>query len=155
LRYEIEKTSAKQFVVKYCNLIQTIVPHEEKNILAYKNVFEELLFVHPEDSEISILVTHQKDDFDGEEYVDVSGKYAHPKNKEEEFSQALEFSTWSKWLGMEICPQSFKQFSELEIISHCLYKMTFVGFEEKEIQEERNRIEKSFEAYKNLTEEEK
>jgi hypothetical protein len=33
--------------------------------------------------------------------------------------------------------------------------MTFVGFEEKEIQEERNRIEKSFEAYKNLTEEEK
>lgn len=121
----------------------------------YKKVFEELLFMHPEDSEISIVVAHQKDDYDGEEYVNVSGKYANPKSEEEEFSQAIEFTPWNKWLGMEISQESLQHFSELEIISHCLYEMTFVGFEEEEIQKELNSLEKSIEEYKNMTDEEK
>lgn len=56
---------------------------------------------------------------------------------------------------MEISPESLLHFSELEIISHCLYEMTFIGFEEKEIQEELKSIEKSIEDYKNMTDEEK
>jgi hypothetical protein len=136
-------------------ILLQLYPNEEKNISGYKKVFEELLFMHPEDSEILIVVAHQKDDFDGEEYVDVSGKYAHPKNEEEEFSQSIEFTPWNKWLGMEISPESLLHFSELEIISHCLYEMTFAGFEEEEIQEELNSMEKIIEDYKNMTDEEK
>jgi len=136
-------------------ILLQLYPDEEKNISGYQKVFEEFLFMHSEDSEILIVVAHQKDDFDGEEYVDVSGKYANPKNEEEEFSQAIEFTPWNKWLGMEISKESFLHFSELEIISHCLYEMTFVGFEEKEIQEELNSMEKSIEDYKNMTDEEK
>jgi len=136
-------------------ILLQLYPNEEKNISGYKEVFEELLFMHPEDSEILIVVAHQKDDFDGEEYVDVSGKYANPKNEEEEFSQAIEFTPWNKWLGMEISPESLQHFTELEIISHCLYEMTFAGFEEEEIQEELNCMEKSIEDYKNMTDEEK
>jgi hypothetical protein len=111
--------------------------------------------MNAEDSAIEIVVAQQKDDFDGEEYVDVSGKYKHPKNEEEKFSQAIEFTAWSKWLGMDISEESLLHFSELEIISHCLYEMTFVGFEEEEIQEEFNTIENSIEDYKNMTNEEK
>lgn len=136
-------------------ILLQLYPDEEKNISGYQKVFEKLLFLHPEDSEIIIVVAHQEDDFDGEEYVDVSGKYANPKNEEEEFSQAIEFTPWNKWLGMEISPESLLHFSELEIISHCLYEMTFVGFEEEEIQEELNSMEKSIEDYKNMTDEEK
>ena len=136
-------------------ILLELYPDEEKNISGYKKVFEELLFMHPEDSEISIVVAHQKNDFDGEEYVAVSGKYANPKNEEEEFSQAILFTAWNKWLGMEISQESLQHFSELEIISHCLYEMTFVGFEEDEIQEEFNSIEKSAEEFKKMTDEEK
>lgn len=136
-------------------ILLQLYPDEEKNISGYKVVFEELLFMHPEDSEILIVIAHQKDDFDGEEYVDVSGKYANPKNEEEEFSQAIEFTPWNRWLGMEISKESLLHFSELEIISHCLYEMTFAGFEEEEIQEELNSMEKSIEDYKNMTDEEK
>lgn len=132
-----------------------LYPNEEKNISGYQKVFEELLFMHPEESEILIVVTHQKDDFDGEKWVEVSGKYANPKNKEEEFSQAIEFTPWNKWLGMEISPESLLHFSELEIISHCIYEMTFAGFEEVKIQEELNSMEKSIEDFKNMTDEEK
>jgi hypothetical protein len=136
-------------------ILLQLYPDEEKNISGYQKVFEELLYIHPEDSEILIVVAHQKDDFDGEEYVDVSGKYANPKNEEEEFFQAIEFTPWNKWLGMEISPESLLHFSELEIISHCLYEMTFAGFEEKKIQEKLKRMEKSIEDYKNMTDEEK
>lgn len=136
-------------------ILLQLYPDEEKNISGYKKVFEELLFMHPEDSEISIVVAHQKDDYDGEEYVNVSGKYANPKSEEEEFSQAIEFTPWNKWLGIEISQESLQHFSELEIISHCLYEMTFVGFEEEEIQKELNSLEKSIEEYKNMTDEEK
>lgn len=135
-------------------ILLQLYPNEDKNLSGYRKVFEELLYMHPEDSDIIIAVAHQKDDFDGEEYVDVSGKYANPKNEEEEFSLAIEFTPWNKWLGMEISPESLLHFSELEIISHCLYEMTFIGFEEKEIQEELKSIEKSIEDYKNMTDEE-
>ena len=56
---------------------------------------------------------------------------------------------------MEISQESFIHFSELEIISHCLYEMTFMGFEEEEIRDELNSIESTVENYKNMTDEEK
>jgi hypothetical protein len=136
-------------------ILLELYPDEEKNISGYQDVFEKLLYMNAEDSAIEIVVAQQKDDFDGEEYVDVSGNYKHPKNEEEKFSQAIEFTAWSKWLGMDISEESLLHFSELEIISHCLYEMTFVGFEEEEIQEEFNTIENSIEDYKNMTNEEK
>jgi len=135
-------------------ILLELYPDEEKNISGYQDVFEKLLFMNAEDSEITIDVVHQKDDFDGEEYVDVSGSYKHPKNEEEKFSQAIEFIAWNKWLGMDISQESLLHFSELEIISHCLYEMTFIGFEEEDIREEFKTIENSIEDYKNMTDEE-
>ena len=136
-------------------ILLQLYPDEEKNISGYEKVYEELMFMLPEDSELLIVVAHQKDDFDGAEYVAVSGKYANPQNENEEFSQAIEFTPWNQWLGMEISPESLLQFSELEIISHCLFEMTFAGFDEEHIQEELHSIEKSIEDYNNMTDEEK
>ena len=152
---ELKKFIQSNSWLSVATILLQLYPNEEKNISGYQKVFEELLFMQPKDSEIIIVVAHQKDDFDGEEYVDVSGKYANPKNEEEEYSQAIEFTPWNKWLGMEICQESLLHFSELEIISHCLYEMTFAGFKEEEIQEEFRSIEKTIEDYKNMTEEEK
>ena len=136
-------------------ILQELYPDEANNLSGYKELFEKLLLMDVEDSDISIDVVHQKDDFDGEEYVDVSGTYKNPKNEEERFSQAIEFTPWNQWLGMDINPESFVHFSELEIISHCLYEMTFMGFEEEDIQNELGRIESTIEDYKNMTDEEK
>lgn len=153
--------------MRFKNLIQTnswlsieailleLYPDEKKNISGYKDVFEKLLFMGAEDSDIEIVVAQQKDDFDGEEYVDVSGKYKHPKNEEEKFSQAIEFTPWNQWLGMDISEESLLNFTGLEIISHCLYEMTFVGFEEEEIQEEFDAIKNRIEDYENWSDEEK
>lgn len=132
-----------------------VYPDEEKNSEGYQEVFEKLLLMPPQDSEMAIVVAYCKDEFDGEEYVNVSGEYLHPKNEEETYSHAIEFTPWQEWLGMEIHPDSLEHFTELEIIAHCLYEMTFVGFEEEEIQEEMNRIKDISDDYKNMTDEEK
>ncbi len=137
------------------SILLQLYPDERKNLSGYQNVFETLIDMHSDDSDILIVVAHHKDDFDGEEYVAVSGRYANPQNKEQEFSQAIEFTPWSEWLGMEISSESLLDFSELEIICHCLYEMTFVGFDEKIIQEELKEMEKSIEDYENMSDEEK
>jgi hypothetical protein len=115
-------------------ILLELYPDEMEQLSEYQDVFEKLLFIDAEDSTISICVTQPKYAYDGKTCVNVSGTYEHPKNEEEQFSQAIEFTAWSEWLGIDISQESLVHFSELEIISHCLYEMTFVGFEEAEIQ---------------------
>ena len=132
-----------------------LYPEEEKNMEGYEVVFDKLLIMSPEETDMAILIKTVVNDFDGEEYVDVSGQNLHPKNEEEEFSRAIEFTPWSKWLGMNISLESLKSFSELEILAHCLYEMTFAGFEEKDIQQRLYSLNKTVEDYEMMNEEEK
>jgi len=132
-----------------------LYPDEKENIPGYQKMYNQLQLLSPTPTEINIVVKWETDDFDGTKYVDVSGKYNNPKTEEEEFSQALEFTPWNEWLAMEIASESLQDFNELEIIAHCIYEMTFVGFEEEEIQEKIQDIEAEAEKYKNMTEEER
>ncbi len=122
-----------------------LYPEEENNIEGYALVYEKLELLHAEETAMYIVLKTLTDELDGESYVDVSGKYKNPTTQEEQHAMAIEFTAWSEWLGMEISPDSLQEFSELEIIAHCLYEMTFAGFEEEEIQEELNTIKKTAE----------
>ncbi|TQD38826.1 DUF6557 family protein [Haloflavibacter putidus] len=126
-------------------ILVELYPAEKENLDGYALVYEKLKFLNPEECDMYIELKNVTDDFDGEPYVDISGKYKNPKTEEEKFSMAIEFTPWSQWLGMDICPESIEEFSELEIIAHCLYEMTFAGFEEKDIQEELNNIKETAE----------
>jgi Family of unknown function (DUF6557) len=132
-----------------------LYPSEEKSILGYENVYEKLFYLSPVSSDITIQVKNEIDAFDEEEYVDVSGYFKNPKTEEERFSQAIEFTSWKKWLGMDIDNNSLLNFSELEIIAHCLYEMTFIGFEEEEIKERFSNLKDSVDEYKNQNEDDK
>jgi len=56
---------------------------------------------------------------------------------------------------MDLAPETLDNFSELEIISHCLFEMTFCGYEQEEIQEQFDSINKIVDDYKSLTDKEK
>ncbi|WP_300436523.1 DUF6557 family protein [Christiangramia sp.] len=137
------------------SVFRELYPEEGRNMEGYENVFDQLVTMSSEETDMEILIKTVKDDFDSSEYVDVSGKYLYPKSEEEEFARALEFTAWSKWLAMNISPQSLKSFSELEILAHCLHEMTFAGFEEVDIQQQLDSINKTVEEYKVMSEEEK
>ena len=128
-------------------------PEAEENINGYQIVFEKLVIMSPKEIDMSIVITKEKDGDD--EYIDVSGLHNNPKNKEETYSQGIELVSWREWLGMDISKESLANFSESEIIVHCIYEMTFDGFTEEVIQEKINKIEKSSKERESMTKEER
>jgi hypothetical protein len=108
-------------------------PEAEKDLQAYKTVFEKLRTMPPERIDMAIVITEEMDTIDGELYIDVVGIYNNPTTPEEKYPQGIEFLPWRKWLGMDIDKNSLTNFSEQEIVVHCLYEMTFEGFDEDKI----------------------
>ena len=138
-----------------------LYPDQEKIIDEYKSVFENLQIMESENDEMLIVLTEYESDKDEENeskstYVDVSGrKLKQETNNSFTDSYAIEFVKWEKWLGMNLAPETLDNFNELEIIAHCLFEMTFCGYEQEEIQEQIDSINKIIDDYKNLTGEEK
>ena len=118
----------------------------------YRKVFDELLLLEPVETKRRICLTNipaDKDMMIDEPCVDVSGKdgtlvkessdFEHFKDISEEaankeISYGLEFSTFETWLGMAIDKETFENFSDIEIVGHCLYEMTFCGYDQETIQ---------------------
>ena len=121
-----------------------LYPNHEKSLNGYENVFYELRNLEPINSDVQIQLENYG------EYVDVSGFKPN-----DEYSWAIEFRPWNEWLGMEVFPKTLEVFTELEIICHCLFEMTFFGFEEEEIQDQYKEINDLKEEYDNLSKEEK
>jgi len=73
-----------------------------------------------------------------------------------EQSYAIEFSPWSEWLAMEIDNDTANniRLTKADIIAHCLYEMTFVGYEEEKIQGVFTELKRRSDSVKNMTEEE-
>ena len=134
------------------NTFLNLYPDEETLIDEYKNVFEKLQSLESTNMDLEIVITKigsEESDF----YIDVSG---HEKNQDSSSdTYSLASTKWNKWLGMNINQNTLNEFNELEIISHCLYEMTFFAFDEDEIQEYLASLEKSMEEYKELSDEEK
>lgn len=135
-----------------------IYPDQISFLENYETVFNQLKILKPKSSSIYIIIDNVIDEFDNEEYVNVSGfdslKVSTSKKLITE-SLALEFIPWAEWLGMSIGQESINSFSSLEIICHCLHEMTFMGFSQKEIDDEWQKIKETADDFKNMTKEEK
>lgn len=135
-----------------------LYPDQEEMLEEYNLVYEQLKMMETADSDLSIVLTECEENWEGEEasdsYIDVSGVKMGDTNAGPE-RYAIEFQEWKEWLGMEIAQETLENFSALDIISHCLYEMTFVSFDEAEIKERMNEMKASIEELKNMSEEEK
>jgi hypothetical protein len=138
-----------------------LYPDLEKIIDEYKSVFESLQMMESENDEMLIVLTeYECDKADENESistcVDVSGRKLQPDNNNSiTDSYAIEFVRWEKWLGMDLASETLGNFSELEIIAHCLFEMTFCGYHQDEIQEQYDAINRTIDDYKNLSGEDK
>jgi hypothetical protein len=132
---------------------------QEKMLDGYRNVFEKLIITEPREYELEIVLTECDSDpiFEGDKdtYVEVSGRKKIPDPDSITESYSLEFLEWDKWLGMDLAAETIQNFSDLEIIAHCLYEMTFISFDEEEIQEQLKSLNDSVEEFNKLTDEEK
>ena len=95
----------------------------------------------PSEADDTVVHIELKEEEDGVEDMDVYG--IKPSSKD---AWALELTRWELWLGMEIAPSTLQRYSLSEIVAHCLYEMSFCGYDQREIAhfatEVRSRAEK-------------
>ncbi|MBF0548260.1 MAG: hypothetical protein HQM08_27735 [Candidatus Riflebacteria bacterium] len=144
-----------------------LYPDQKKSREGYKQVFSELRTLKPKATKMRIVVEEVPAERDQEGYVHVSGKNGTLKKivrskqfnddgkSDPEESFAIEYTPWEEWLGMRIDQPSAERFSEVEIIVHCLWEMTFAGFDQASIKEQINELKRRVEEIKNMTEEER
>ena len=114
-------------------------------------MYEALKFLQPINSEIEIVLSPYHSEEGEPTVVDVYGRNPNPEPEDINDALAIEFTSWDRWLGMHIDPLTLKEFSEPEIICHCLNEMTYAGFEEEEIQAEFSKLKSIVDEYKALT----
>lgn len=132
-----------------------LYPAEQAQIDDYGDVFHQLRLMPAEPSDITVRLTTIKDE--DETYVDVDGYYTDGRVDEQSGNDALalDFTPWKKWLGMKIDHRSHDDFTELEIIAHCLYEMTFISFDEGEIQADLDNLKRTVDEYEKMSPEER
>jgi hypothetical protein len=82
------------------------------------------------------------------------------ENVDEEFAHAevdysLSFQPWEEWLASEIDKTTHAAFTGSEIVAHCIWDMTFHGFEQITIQEELAELKRRVDEIDGMTEEER
>ena len=142
-----------ELVYKYkwdevCPALIYLYPNDQKNIAVFKMVFEQLQKLTHAESNMRIILEKVFDEFENGWYTCVSGKNGTLKKEEnpeifkddkignQEVSYGIEFVDWEEWLGMDIDPGSISNYSETDIIAHCLWEMTFYGYTKEAIKKQ-------------------
>lgn len=119
-------------------------PGQEKNRDGYEKVFNRLRTITPgkkhnlNDLFINVDIVEE----DGDKFLDVCGvETFNPKSQKR---YGIEFLPWKDWVGMFITQRTLDILPNEEIVAACLYEMTFFGYEEKDVMDEKTKLENVF-----------
>lgn len=143
----------------------------EESMTGYAKVFRELRKLQPTSTSMRIFIRKTfREGLDDEPYTEVVGKNGTLNKELEDFKYlnksedsdyanaeaeyALEFQPWEEWLGMEVDSATHQKYAYPEILAHCLWEMTFMGFDQDSIREEKQELERRGDELKNMTEKE-
>ena len=62
---------------------------------------------------------------------------------------------WEEWLDMAIDPASQQDYSDPKILAHCLWEMTFFGFDQTTIRNQKEELDRRVKELDNMAEDEK
>lgn len=91
--------------------LSKLYPDQQESIENYRLVYEALKFLQPVYSDIKIVLYQYYDDDGQPSVVDVSGLNPNPKPEDITNGLALEFTSWDRWLGMDINSLTLKESS--------------------------------------------
>ena len=115
-----------------------LYPDQKRNITGYRYVFESLRHMRYRRNKEGMKIRIEKVGRGKNQYFDVSGVCAEGGHQ----SFALEYTSWAKWLGYEVEQATLKKMPKEEIVAHCLWEMTFIGFTQKKIRRRLAAMEK-------------
>jgi len=143
-RGKIEKMLFKD-IVRTCafrNVKESLLrlyPNQKKAINGYKHVFQTLRLIMPSYNKEGMVIDIRRVGRGKNAYFAVSGICLE---KDIPQSYALEYTPWSAWLGYEVAQNVLKKMSKEEIIAHCLWEMTFMGFTQNQIRRKLTALKK-------------
>lgn len=119
-------------------------PDEEDMSDQYEEVFSKIMDMElaPNDEKWKLVLENTEEEWDCfdedtgetehiiENYVTVYGKKARSKEY-----YAIEFAPWNEWLSMIIDTKTLKEFTPAQIAAYCLWEMTFISFDEENIED--------------------
>lgn len=110
---------------------------QEKSIEGYRNVFNTLLAMTPKKHNLTDLFLNVEKviEDDGEEWLNIDGITFDKKNH-----YGIEFEPWIDWISMFITQETLDSFSPEEIVGAAMWEMTFFGFTENHINDERQKL---------------
>ncbi len=118
------------------NVITALKSHyksSENDLDGYRELMDELLGKKPVFSKYQISIEHVNTD--DEEYEHVIGVIPG-----DEQAYGIEFISREEWLGMHLTDDTLKNYSNEDIIAHCLWEMTFFGFTDSEVQKKKDEL---------------
>lgn len=143
----------KELIKKYNwkdvkDILLSHYPDQHKSLEGYELVLNKLKQTTPKENYFEIVLQTIKEENE-ESYVHV--------NATDEFSESwsLMGTSWSRWLFMPISKESMENFTEIETLAHCLWEMTYCGFEEESIQEFNDKLDDEEAEFESLTEDER
>ncbi|WP_075603200.1 DUF6557 family protein [Saccharicrinis aurantiacus] len=103
---------------------------QKKSIDGYKEVFNTVKTMPPSDTNMVLKLETIYDKVYDIEYVHVN---SYKLGGDPESTYSLMIRKWNEVLGMKISDKVLQTFTELDVICHVMYEMTFAGFDEKQI----------------------
>jgi hypothetical protein len=116
--------------------ILRLYPDQDINIDGYKNVFEKLMTLKPFDKGEKWKLELRKCKSilnENETYWDISGLWLNSTDPEQLWG--LSYTPWDQWLAMEVDEKQVNMISVSDFLAHCLYEMTYCGFDEAAIKQ--------------------
>ena len=107
--------------------LERLYPADLDDLPGYQRVFETLRGLEPNDTRLRLVIEEIDDPESQTPIASVVGADDHG-------SYAIEMTPWDDWLGMDIDEQTRQKYSDLEIIAHSLWEMTFFGYSQAAIQ---------------------
>lgn len=98
-------------------------PKPKKNLVGYEEAFRQIKKIKPKQSKKKIRI--ELEPFYDRGY-DIF--YIHVHGKTSKTSYCLMFTPWEEWLSYEISNNTEFYFEPIDIICHCLWEMTYCGF---------------------------
>ncbi len=117
-------------------------PSQKKSIRGYEFVYKKLRSKSPTISSMLLDCNKSGPVLKGDDqFHDIHGIDGTKREDGELEKFSLSLTPWSQWLGSSLSKNILNNYTKEEIISHCLFDMTFHGFSEADIKKAKKELE--------------
>lgn len=117
-------------------------PSQRKSIIGYELVYKKLRAKSPTTSTIELFCDKGELILKGDDqFHDIYGVDGTKREDGELEKFSLSLTAWSEWLGTSLSEKILNNYTKEEIISHCLFDMTFHGFSEAKIKKAKKELD--------------